>query len=140
MSYGCPSLVLYDPSDPDLSQALLRCSDLLGFLCQAFYPGCDPAGHYANPDLMHIDPPATLLWWLCSLRATLEQLYLTLSTSPPEPLQMALQAYLAEHREQETALRQVLVAALERDFAQWDSVRMSMALSAFSGDLSSNGM
>ena len=140
MSHGCPSLVLYDPSDADMSQALLRCNDLLGFLCQALYPGSDPAGNYANPELTHIDPPVTLLWWLCSLRVTLEQLYLTLSTSPPEPLQMALQAYLAEHRGQETALRQVLAAALACDFTQWDSVRMSMVPPELSGALSTNGI
>jgi hypothetical protein len=49
MSYGNASVVLYDPSDDDLSQVLLRCSDLAGFICQVLYPGSDPVGHYADP-------------------------------------------------------------------------------------------
>jgi hypothetical protein len=116
-------VILYDPSDGDLSQALLRCSDLVGFICQVLYPGSDPTGHYADPKLSHVDPPPTLLWWLCSLRVTLESLYCALATSPSDALQAALQAYLAQHSEQDTELRRVLVDANGRDFARWDRVR-----------------
>jgi hypothetical protein len=122
MSDGNASVVLYDPSDDDLSQVLLRCSDLAGFICQVLYPGADPVGHYADPKLMHADPPPTLLWWLCSLRVTLESLACVLGTSPPDPLATALQAYLAQHPEQAVGLRGVLVEAIERDFTEWDRV------------------
>jgi hypothetical protein len=121
---------LYDPSDDDLSQVLLRCSDLAGFICQVLYPGSDPVGHYADPKLSHVDPPATLLWWLSSLRVTLESIYCALAASPPDALMTALQAYLAQHPEQATELRRVLVEANERDFAQWDRVRALIAAPA----------
>ena len=124
------SVILYHPSDDDLSQALLRCSDLAGFICQVIYPGSDPIGHYADPKLSHVDPPATLLWWLCSLRVTLESLACTLAASPPDALTTALQGYLAQHPEQAAELRRVLVEALERDFAQWDRVRAWIASAA----------
>jgi len=123
------SVMLYDPSDSDLSQALLRCSDLAGFICQALYPGADPVGHDADPKLPHADPPLTLLWWLCSLRVTLESLACVLAASPPDTLQVALQAYLAQHPEQADELRRVLVEAIERDFVGWDRVR-ALAASA----------
>jgi hypothetical protein len=113
---------LYGSGDGDLSQVLLRCSDLAGFICQVLYPGADPVGHYADPKLTHVDPPPTLLWWLCSLRVTLESLACTLATSPPDALTTALQGYLAQHPEQATELRQILVVANERDFARWDRV------------------
>jgi hypothetical protein len=45
----------------------------------------------------------------------------------------ALQAYLAQHPEQATELRRVLVEANERDFAQWDRVRALIAAPAASG-------
>jgi hypothetical protein len=127
MSDGNASVILYDPSDNDLSQALLRCSDLAGFICQTLYPGSDPTGHDADPKLSHTDPPATLLWWLCSLRVTLESLACTLAATPPDALTTALQAYLAQHPEQAAELRRVLVAALDRDFARWDRVRALIA-------------
>ena len=132
MPDGNASVMLYDPSDGDLTQALLRCSDLAGFICQVLYPGSDPVGHYADPKLTHVDPPPTLLWWLCSLRVTLESLACTLATSPPDALTTALQAYLAQHPEQATELRQVLGEALERDFARWDRVRALIASPAAS--------
>jgi hypothetical protein len=116
-------LPLYDPSDDDVGQVLLRCSDLTAFICQVLYPGSDPAGHYADAKLRHAGPPATLLWWLSSLRMTLESLYCTLVTSPPDALATALQAYLAQHPEQASDLRQVLVDALARDFTGWQQVR-----------------
>jgi hypothetical protein len=127
MSDGNVSLILYDPGDDDLSQALLRCSDLVGFICQVLYPGADPVGHDADPKLSHVDPPATLLWWLCSLRVTLESLCAALAASPPDALQAALQAYLAQHPEQDAELRRVLVEALGRDFARWKRVRALIA-------------
>ncbi len=49
MPDGYLSLILYHPSDQDLSQALLRCRDLIAFVCQALYPGADPTGY--KPDL-----------------------------------------------------------------------------------------
>jgi hypothetical protein len=119
--------MLYDPSDGDLGQVLLRCSDLTGFICQVLYPGADPVGHDADPKLSHVDPPAPLLWWLCSLRVTLESLSCTLATTPPDALVTALQGYLAQHPEQATELRRVVVEALERDFARWDRVRSLIA-------------
>jgi hypothetical protein len=134
MPDGNVSVILYDPSDDDFSQALLRCSDLTGFICQVLYPGSDPTGHYADPKLSHVDPPATLLWWLCSLRVTLESIYCALASSPPDALTTALQGYLAQHPEQGTELRQVLVEANERDFVQWDQVR-DLIESAASGAL-----
>jgi hypothetical protein len=127
MPDGNASVILYDPSDDDFSQALLRCSDLTGFICQVLYPGSDPVGHCADPKLSHVDPPATLLWWLCSLRVTLESLACTLATSPPDALATALQAYLAQHPEQAAELRRVLVEANEHDFARWDRVRALIA-------------
>jgi hypothetical protein len=135
MPDGNASVILYDSSDGDLSQVLLRCSDLAGFICQVLYPGSDPTGHYADPKLTHVDPPATLLWWLCSLRVTLESLACTLATSPPDALTTALQAYLAQHPEQAAELRQVLVEALERDFVRWDRVRALIASPAGSSAL-----
>jgi hypothetical protein len=124
------SVILYDPSDDNLSQVLLRCSDLAGFICQVLYPGSDPTGHDADPKLSHVDPPPTLLWWLCSLRVTLESLACTLATSPPDALTTALQGYLAQHPEQATELRRVFVEALERDFVGWDRVRAWIASAA----------
>jgi hypothetical protein len=103
-------------------------------ICQVLYPGSDPTGHYADPKLSHVDPPATLLWWLCSLRVTLESIYCALASSPPDALTTALQGYLAQHPEQGTELRQVLVEANERDFVQWDQVR-DLIESAASGAL-----
>jgi len=127
MPDGNVSVILYDPSDDDLSQALLRCSDLTAFICQVLYPGSDPTGHYADPKLSHVDPPATLLWWLCSLQVTLESLACTLATSPPDALTTSLQSYLAQHPEQDAGLRRVLVEALGRDFVGWDRVRALIA-------------
>jgi hypothetical protein len=120
-------LPLYDPTDDDLSQVLLRCSDLTAFICQVLYPGSDPAGHYADARLAHAEVPPTLLWWLSSLRMTLESLYCTLSTTPPDALATVLQAYLAQHPEQASDLRQVLVDALARGFTRWEQVRSVMA-------------
>jgi hypothetical protein len=57
---------------------------------------------------------------------TLESLYSTLVTSPPDALATALQAYLAQHPEQASELRQVLVEALARDFTGWQQVRRVM--------------
>jgi hypothetical protein len=61
---------------------------------------------------------------------TLESLACTLATAPPDALTTALQGYLAQHPEQATELRQVLVEALGRDFAQWDRVRALIAAAA----------
>jgi hypothetical protein len=133
MSEGNVSVMLYDPSDNDLSQVLLRCCDLLAFICQTLYPGSDPAGHKVDPKLSHVDPPATLHWWLCSLRVTLESLSCTLATSPPDALTTALQAYLAQHPEQAPALQRVLVAALAHGFVQWDQMLASIASAPASG-------
>jgi hypothetical protein len=130
MPDGNASVILYDPSDDDFSQVLLRCSDLAGFICQVLYPGADPTGHNANPKLTHVDPPATLLWWMCSLRVTLESIYCALAASPPDTLTTALQAYLAQHPEQAAELQQVLVEALERDFVRWERVRALIAAPA----------
>jgi hypothetical protein len=127
MPDGHFSVILYDSNDDDFSQALLRCSDLAGFICQTLYPGSDPTGCDANPRLTHVDPPATLLWWLCSLRVTLESLACTLASSPPDALQTALQSYLSQHPEQAPELRRVLVEANECDFVQWDRVRALIA-------------
>jgi hypothetical protein len=127
MPDGNASVTLYDLSDGDLSQALLRCSDLAGFICQALYPGADSVGHYADPKLTYADPPSTLLWWLCSLRVTLESLACALAASSPDTLTTALQAYLAQHPEQAVELREVLVEALERDFTEWDRARTLIA-------------
>jgi hypothetical protein len=135
MPDGNASMILYDPSDSDLSQVLLRCSDLAGFICQVLYPGSDPTGHDADPKLSHTDPPATLLWWLCSLRVTLENLACTLATAPPDALTTALQGYLTQHPEQAAELRRVFVEANERDFAQWDRVRALIAPAAGSSAL-----
>jgi hypothetical protein len=134
MPDGNASVMLYDPSDDNLSQALLRCSDLAGFICQVLYPGSDPTGHDADPKLTHVDPPPTLLWWLCSLRVTLESLACTLATSPPDALTTALQSYLAQHPEQAAELRRVLVEALERDFVGWDRVRALIASAEWRGE------
>ena len=121
------SLALYDPSDDDLREVLRRCSDLTTFICQTLYPGADPTGHDCDPKLSHAELPPTLLWWLSSLRATLESLYGTLTTSPPDALTTTLQAYLAQHPEQASQLHGVLVEALERDFTRWDQVRTWIA-------------
>jgi hypothetical protein len=134
MPGGNASVILYDPSDDGLSQVLLRCSDLTAFICQVLYPRSDPTGHDADPKLSHVDPPATLLWWLCSLRVTLESLACTFATSPPDALMTALQAYLAQHPEQASELRQVLVEALESDFVQWDRVRALIASAGRRGE------
>ena len=139
MPDGNASVILYDPSDDDLSQVLLRCSDLTAFICQVLYPGSDPTGHDADAKLSHVDPPATLLWWLCSLRVTLESLYCTLATSPPDALTTALQSYLAQHPEQAGDLRRVLVEALERDFARWDRVRALIASPSASSERQGEG-
>jgi hypothetical protein len=130
MSDGNISVTLYNPSDDDLSQVLLRCSDLTAFICQVLYPGSDPAGYYCDPKLAHVDPPATLLWWLSSLRVTLENLYGVLATSPPDALTTSLQAYLDQHPEQASDLHRVLVEALKRDFVRWDQVRTLIAAAA----------
>jgi hypothetical protein len=135
MPDGNASVILYDPSDGDLSQVLLRCSDLADFICQVLYPGSDPTGHDADPKLTHVDPPATLLWWLCSLRVTLESLACTLATAPPDALTTAFQAYLAQHPEQAFELRRVFVEANERDFVRWDRVRGLIASPAGSNAL-----
>jgi hypothetical protein len=135
MPDGNASVILYGSGDGDLSQVLLRCSDLASFICQVLYPGSDPTGHDADPKLTHVDPPATLLWWLCSLRVTLESLACSLAASPPDALVTALQGYLAQHPEQATELRRVLVEALERDFARWDRVRALIAAAAGSSAL-----
>jgi hypothetical protein len=121
------SLALYDPSDDDLREVLRRCSDLTTFICQTLYPGADPTGHDCDPKLSHAELPPTLLWWLSSLRATLESLYGTLTTSPPDALHTTLQAYLAQHPAQASQLHGVLVEALERGFTQWDQVRTWIA-------------
>jgi hypothetical protein len=68
MSDRYASLILYHLSDDDLSHVLLRCSDLMTFICQTLYPGSDVAGHVADPRLAHAEVPPTLLWWLSSLR------------------------------------------------------------------------
>jgi hypothetical protein len=127
MPDGNVSVILYHPSDDDLSQVLLRCSDLTAFVSQVLYPGSDPAGHDCDPKLRHAEPPPTLLWWLNSMRATLESVYCALATSPPDALATALQAYLAQHPEQASELHGVLVEALERDFTRWDQVRTWIA-------------
>jgi hypothetical protein len=106
---------------------LLRCSDLAGFICQTLYPGANPVGYNADPKLSHVDPLPTLLWWLCSLRVTLESLACTLATTPPDALTTALQAYLAQHPEQAAELHRVLVEALGGDFVRWDRVRALIA-------------
>lgn len=136
MADGYASVILYDPSDDDFIQALLRCSDLTGLICQTLYPGSDPTGHDIDPKLTHVDPPATLLWWLCSLRVTLESLYVALASSPPDALTTALQAYLAQHPEQAAELRRVLVDANERDFVRWERVRALIASPASPSALS----
>ena len=130
MPDGHASVILYDPSDDDLSQVLLRCSDLAGFICQVLYPGSDPTGHDADPKLSHVDPPPTLLLWLSSLRVTLESIYCALAATPPDALTTALQGHLAQHPEQAAELRQVLGEALERDFVRWDRVRALIAAPA----------
>ncbi len=128
------SLILYHPRDDDLSQALLRCSDLTAFLCQVLYPGSDPTGYYPDPTLTSVEPPATLLWWLSSLRVTLESLYCVMAASPPEALTTSLQGYLAQHPEQAPNLRRVLVEALDRDFTQWDQVQSLIASAVHQGE------
>ncbi len=62
MSMFYASLILYDDSDPDISEALLRCRDLTAFLCQSLYPGADATGYHPDPKLSWADPPHTLLW------------------------------------------------------------------------------
>ena len=116
------SLILYHPGDPDISQALLRCRDLVAIMCQSLYPQADPTGHEPDPVLSFVDPPATLLWWLCSLQVTLDSLYCHIIATPPGPLATALHAYMAQHPEQDAKLRQVLVEANARDFTRWEEV------------------
>lgn len=77
------SLILYHPGDPDISEAILRCRDLVALLCQGLYPGADPAGYAPDPKIAFVEPPATLLWWLCSLQMTLDSLYCHASAAPP---------------------------------------------------------
>lgn len=114
------SLIFYQDSDPDISEALLRCRDLVSWSCQSLYPGADPYGQYPDPTLTPTEPPATLLWWLCSLQVILDGLHCHVSAAPQEPLATALQAYLAQHPEQASRLRQVLIEANARDFIEWD--------------------
>jgi hypothetical protein len=45
-----------------------------------------------------------------------------------------LQGYLAQHPEQATELRRVVVEALERDFARWDRVRALIATAGRRGE------
>jgi hypothetical protein len=47
--------------------------------------------------------------------------------SPSEALTTALQAYLVQHPEQASDLRQMLVEALARDFTGWQQMRTVMA-------------
>ena len=116
------SLVLYHLGDPDISQALLRCRDLVALVCQGLYPGADETGHEPDPELSFADPPASLLWWLSSLQVTLDSLYCHVIAAPSDPLATALQAYCSQHPEQVPRLRQVLVQANARDFTRWDDV------------------
>ena len=121
------SRILYDPGDPDISQALLRCRDLVAWVSQSLYPGADPTGYTPDPGLTFTEPPVTLLWWLCSLQVTLDSLYCQTTASPSDPLATALSAYLAQHPEQAPELQQVLVEANARNFIQWDQVRIFIA-------------
>ncbi len=121
------SLILYHPGDPDISEALLRCRDLTAFVCQVLYPGADPYGQHPDPKLTFADPPATLLWWLCSLQVTLDSLYCHAIAHPAAPLATALQAYISQHPEQAPRLRQVLLEANASDFVQWDQVSTFIA-------------
>ena len=121
------SVILYHFGDPDISQALLRCRDLVALVCQGLYPGADPTGYEPDPDLTFADPPATLLWWLSSLLVTLDSLYCHANARPDDPLATAIQAYLAQHPEQAARLRRVLVEANARDFTRWDEVSTLIA-------------
>lgn len=123
------SVILYHTGDPDISQALLRCSDLVAMICQSLYPGADPYGQHPDPSLVPTEPPATLLWWLCSLQVTLDGLHCHVNAAPAEPLATAIQAYLAQHPEQARRLRQVLLEANARDFTKWDQVSTFIASS-----------
>ncbi|ETW97545.1 MAG: hypothetical protein ETSY1_22230 [Candidatus Entotheonella factor] len=116
------SVMLYHAGDPDISQALLRCSDLVAWICQGLYPGADPYGQHPDPTITPTEPPTTLLWWLCSLQATLDGLHCHVSADLPDSLTTSLQAYLAQHPEQSSRLRQVLVEANAHNFTQWDQV------------------
>lgn len=129
MSTSYTSVILYHDSDPDISEALLRCRDLVAFLTQNLYPGADATGQRPDPGLSWADPPHTLLWWLCSLQVTLESLYCYTCATPQEPLATAIQAYLTQHPEQAPRLRQVLLDANARDFTQWDQVSTFIASS-----------
>ena len=127
MSKRDSSLILYHLDDPDIGQALLRCRDLVALVCQSLYPGADPTGYEPDPKLPYAEPPASLLWWLCSLQVTLDSLYCHVIAGPPDPLATALQAYISQHPEQIPQLRQVLVEANARDFTRWDEVSTYIA-------------
>ncbi|ETW93011.1 MAG: hypothetical protein ETSY1_41140 [Candidatus Entotheonella factor] len=122
------AVMFYHAADPDIAQALLRCSDLVALICQSLYPGADPYGQHPDPSLTPTDPPATLLWWLCSLQVTLDGLHCHVSAAPSDPLATAIQSYLAQHPEQAPRLRQVLVEANARNFVHWDRVTTFIAL------------
>ncbi len=122
MPDGFSSVILYHSGDRDISQALLRCRDLVALVCQGLYPGADSTGYEPDPELTSTDPPASLLWWLSSLQVTLDSLYCHALAYPAGPLATALQAYLSQHPEQTPRLRQVLLEANARDFIQWDQV------------------
>ncbi len=121
------AVMLYHDADPDISQVLLRCSDLVAMIRQSLYPGADPYGHHPDPALLPTEPPETMLWWLCSLQVTLSGLYCHVSAAPSDPLATSIQAYLAQHPEQAPELRQVLVEANARNFTKWDQVTTFIA-------------
>ncbi|ETW95494.1 MAG: hypothetical protein ETSY1_30405 [Candidatus Entotheonella factor] len=121
------AVMLYHAADPDISQALLRCSDLVAWICQGLYPGADPYGQHPDPALAPTEPPATLLWWLNSLQVTLDGLHCHVSAAPSAPLTTSIQAYLAQHPEQAPRLRQVFVEANARHFTNWDQVTTFIA-------------
>lgn len=58
MSTSYTSVILYHDSDPDISEALLRCRDLVAFLTQNLYPGADATGQRPDPGLSWADPPS----------------------------------------------------------------------------------
>lgn len=134
MTHGYSARILYDDSEPDIREALLRCRDLVTFLCQRLYPGADLTGQHPDPRLSATDPPPTLLWWLSALQVTLDELHAHVSANLPDPLTTALRAYMAQHPEQASQLRQVLVEANARDFIQWDQMTAFMASSASLSD------
>lgn len=121
------AVMFYHAADPGVGQALLRCRDLVSLICQSLYPGAGPDGHHPDPALLPTEPPATLLWWLCSLQVTLDELHCHVSAAPPDPLATALKSYLAQHPELAPALRQVLVEANARNFTKWDQVTSFIA-------------